>query len=196
MPDTAAHTNAPLSPHAYDGIQEYDNPTPGWWHAIFFATILFSLGYFLIYNLDPDAKTIQDDLAVDQAREYQRLFAEVGDLKPDAPTMQKMMADPKWMLFAASSFRNRCASCHGPDGGGIIGPNLTDDSYKNIKVMTDIPSVITNGAAAGAMPAQRNTISENEIVLLGSYVATLRGKNLPGRAPEGEKIPPWPAPTK
>lgn len=189
-----ANTAPLLSDHAYDGIQEYDNPTPGWWHALFILTVIFSVGYYIIWNLDPDASTIQDALAADQARDYARKFAEVGDLKADEPTMLKMMADQKWMAFAASSFKTRCASCHGPDAAGLIGPNLTDDSYKNIKVLTDIPNVIRNGAAAGAMPAQKNTLSENEIVLLASYVASLRGTNLPGRAPEGEKIAPWPKP--
>ena len=38
---TMAHDQ--LLDHEYDGIQEYDNPCPGWWHAIFWLTVLFSV---------------------------------------------------------------------------------------------------------------------------------------------------------
>jgi cytochrome c oxidase cbb3-type subunit 3 len=69
---------------------------------------------------------------------------------------------------------------------------LTDDYYKNVKKITDIAEVIKNGAAGGSMPAWRTRLHPNEVVLMAAYVAGLRGKNLPGRGPEGEKIDPWP----
>ena len=77
-----------------------------------------------------------------------------------------------------------------------MGPNLTDDHYKNVKKIEDIAKVIQNGAANGAMPAWRNRLSHiNKIVLVAAYVAKMRGKNLSGPRPdpEGELIPPWPA---
>jgi hypothetical protein len=70
---------------------------------------------------------------------------------------------------------------------------LTDDHYKNVKQLIDIASVIEKGAANGSMPAWQNRLIPNEIVLVSSYVANMRGKNLTGRPPEGEVIPPWPA---
>ena len=90
----------------------------------------------------------------------------------------------------------KCAQCHGPDASGLTGPNMTDDHYKNIKKITDIPQVIANGAANAAMPAWKNQLHPNEIVLTAAYIASLRGKNLPGpRGPEGDPIPPWPEAT-
>jgi len=53
-------TDPKLRDHEYDGIREYDNPTPGWWHAIFIATMLFSLLYFAFYHLSPMSNSIQD----------------------------------------------------------------------------------------------------------------------------------------
>jgi len=86
-------------------------------------------------------------------------------------------------------------SCHGANAAGQIGPNLTDDYYKNVQQLTDIPKIISGGAAAGAMPAWKTRLHPNEIVLVAAYVASLRGKNLPGpRGQEGERIAPWPAP--
>ena len=93
------------------------------------------------------------------------------------------------MLYANSVFLTNCQSCHGPDGSGLVGPNLTDDYYRNVKKITDIAEVIKNGAAGGSMPAWKTRLHPNEVVLMAAYVARLRGKNLTGRrAPEGEKI--------
>jgi cytochrome c oxidase cbb3-type subunit 3 len=89
-------------------------------------------------------------------------------------------------------FESTCAQCHGKEGGGINGVNLTDNHYKNLKKMTDIYTVITSGAANGAMPAWRTTFNENERILLSAYIATMRGTNKPGRGQEGEIIAPWP----
>jgi len=104
------------------------------------------------------------------------------------------MDDPQWMSYGQSVFSANCANCHGSAGGGGVGPNLTDEAYLNVKTITDIHTVIDQGANNGAMPAWGKRLHPNEIVLLSSYVASLRGKNLPGKGVEGEVIPPWPAP--
>lgn len=188
----------PLTDHEYDGIREFDNPTPGWWHALFLSSVVFAIFYFVFWEFSPMAYSIQEAHAAVQQRELRRQFAEIGDLSPDQPTILRMMGEPKWMSVAAATFKGNCASCHGANAEGNIGPNMTDDYYKNIKVITDIPRVIAEGANNGAMPSWRNRLQPNEVVLLASYIASLRGKNLPGpRGAEGEVIPPWPvAPAK
>lgn len=186
-------TRDQLLDHEYDGIREYDNPTPGWWHVIFLGSIVFSLFYWAFWEWSPLAPTIQQALAARETAELQKQFAEIGQLAPDEPTILRMMGEPKWMTVAQSIFKANCVSCHGAQGQGEIGPNMTDDSYKNVKTLADIPRVIEEGANNGAMPAWKNRLQTNEIVLVAAYVASLRGENLPGRAPEGEKIPPWPA---
>jgi cytochrome c oxidase cbb3-type subunit III len=183
-----------LLEHEYDGIREYDNPTPGWWHTLFLASVLFAVVYYFFFTFSPLAWTPQSQLAAARTREFQIMFAEVGELEPDQPTILKMMVDPKWLAVANGIFATNCTSCHGANGEGLVGPNMTDDSYKNLKVLTDIPNVIRDGAANGAMPAWGNRLNPNEIVLLAGYVASLRGQNLPGRAPEGQVIAPWPTP--
>jgi cytochrome c oxidase cbb3-type subunit 3 len=183
-----------LLDHEYDGIQEYDNPTPSWWHLIFIGSIIFSFFYFAFYQWSPLAPDMYERHAASEARVLKAQFAEIGQLEPDQATILEMMGEEKWMTVAASIFQGNCVSCHGANGQGIVGPNLTDDSYKNVTQITDIYSVIADGAANGAMPAWKNRLHPNEMVLLASYVATLRGNNAPGRGPEGERIDPWPAP--
>ncbi len=181
--------------HEYDGITEYDNPTPGWWHMLFIATVVFSAFYAVFWHASELAWTPYDALASDKKDYYGRLFAVLGTLSPDEPTMFRMMADERWMNFGGSVFAANCAVCHGSTGSGITGPNLTDDSWINVEKMTDIFRVITEGVGAKGMPAWGNRLTENERILVASFVANMRSHPQPGKPPEGKPIPPWgPAP--
>lgn len=182
-----------LMDHEYDGIREYDNPTPGWWHAIFLGTIFFSLFYFLFFTLSPIAWTPQSAWAKRKTAEDKKAFALMGELKNDEATLVRLMNDPTLMNIASGKFIGTCAACHAADGGGLVGVNMTDDHYKNVTSLTDIYRVITDGAANGAMPAQRSAFSENDRILLSAYVASLRGtRPAAPKAAEGEVLPPWP----
>jgi cytochrome c oxidase cbb3-type subunit 3 len=186
--------NERLMEHEYDGIREYDNPTPGWWHAIFLSTIVFAFFYATFWHGN-EGLTVQDAWQARQVAEYKRIFGSIGELKPDRETIQRMMADPQMLAVAKGTFQGNCAACHARDGGGINGVNLTDDFYKNIKVLPDLFNTITKGANAGAMPSWENKLGQNERIIVAAYVATLRGTHPAApKAPEGVEIPPWPAP--
>jgi len=188
-----AKTRDHLSDHEYDGIREYDNPTPFWWHLIFLATCAFAFFYFVYFEGNPDARTIWSELARRQAVENKRIFGALGELQGDEASILKLMGDSKYMAIGEGQFQTTCAQCHAKDGGGINGVNLTDDHYKNVKQLPDIFRVITEGAGNGAMPSWKTSLSQNERVLMAAYVASLRG-NKPAnpKGPEGEVIPPWP----
>lgn len=178
--------------HSYDGIQEYDNPTPGWWSAVFVATVMFSAMYFMYYHLRPDATSVRDEYDDAVASNLQKQWGKMGTLGQDQNSLLAYMQNKDYMLMGRTVFKSNCVSCHGPQGAGLVGPNLTDDYYKNIKVLGDIPRVINNGANGGQMPSWKSRLHPNEVALVAAYVASLRGQNLPGRPPEGDKIAPWP----
>jgi len=181
--------------HEYDGIREYDNPIPSWFHLIFIATILISIPYYIYYETNSEVLTAEERVAREEVMQLRKQVAALGELSTDEPTLLKLMAEPKWLKVGASIYATNCASCHGPAGQGTIGPNMTDDHYKNLKTLAEIPKVVIEGANQGAMPAWRTRLSTNNIVLVSAYVASLRGQNLPSARPaEGEVIPPWPAP--
>jgi cytochrome c oxidase cbb3-type subunit 3 len=121
-------------------------------------------------------------------------YLELGELNPDANTLVKFMNQKEWMDVGKSIYKVNCVSCHGPEGGGVIGPNLCDDNYKHIKKIEDIAKVINEGVAGGAMPAWATRIpNKNDIVMVTAYVASLRGSNpAGGKGPDGSPIPPWP----
>jgi len=183
-----------LKDHAYDGIQEYDNPTPGWWVWLFVTSVVFAVGYFVYYESQVPDRSIYDrygdSVAVYQKKKLDALG--IKELVVTEPNMLKWMATPGFVEYGKSVFKQNCVSCHGDSGQGMVGPNLTDDYYKNIKVLTDIPKVIKSGAANGAMPSWER-LGSIDVALVGTYVATLRGKNLTSaKGRDGDLIPPWP----
>ena len=185
-------SNEPVREHAFDGIQEYDNPMPFWWKAIFWATFFFSVPYFFFYHVgvgeDVDAAYERD-----LGEFYEAQAAKLGDLKPDTTTIVSLSHDPKMKLAGQALFRSNCAACHGADGGGGTGPNLTDDSYLNIKEVTDLHRIIAEGLVGKGMPEWKSRFSEPQLVVLSAYVAGLRGTTPASpKAPQGEPIAPWP----
>jgi len=192
-PVPAGSPDDPLTGHDYDGIQEYDNPLPGWWKWAFIATILFSPPYFFFYHNGAEGRSVADHYDRDLAANLQLQFAEIGELTLDRDTVVRFLYDSSWLQVGKIVFKTHCVSCHGKDGGGLVGPNLCDEQYKNVKDIGDFLTVLQNGANAGAMPAWKNRLSTNELVLVASYAASLRGTT-PAVAKDGEGrvIEPWP----
>ncbi len=185
-----------LLEHEYDGIREYDNPTPGWWHMLFWVSIAFAFLYANFWHFSEFAWTVHDEYDSQVAAYYKKLFGALGDLQADEPTLQRMMADEKWRTVGRSIYAANCTQCHSADGGGINGPNLADDAYLNIKRLEDLPAFIAKGNVPKGMPGWENRLQANERILVAAYVATLRGTTPANpKAPEGETIPAWPAPT-
>jgi len=177
--------------HTYDGIEEYDNPTPAWMTWIFSATFLFGIFYIFLHTLAWGELSPQAEYERAYLANLANKFGDMGTLEPDAATLQKYMADEEWLAFGETVFASNCTTCHGTNAGGNPAPNLTDDYYINIESIEDIPRVVSNGAAGGNMPAWRTRLHPNEVVLVSAYVASLRGTNVRGKAPEGDVPPPW-----
>ena len=187
-------TEGMLTGHAYDGIQEYDNPLPGWWKFLFWFFILIAPIYYFYMHSGIEGRSIHDEYNNHMASVFELRFSEIGELKPDRETILKYMNDEDdWLTVGRVVYLTNCVSCHGSDGGGLVGPNLTDDYWKNVRNIEDIASVIENGAANGAMPAWKNRLSHpNQVVLTAAYVGSLRKNPVSGKkGPEGNKIPAW-----
>ncbi|CAE7759058.1 ccoP [Symbiodinium sp. CCMP2592] len=190
-----AEKNPELLDHNYDGIQEYDNPTPGWWHLIFWGTIIWSVIYVIVWHMTP---LIPDRITrLENTRQIaiEKQFAQLMTIDDPITKVRTVMGDENWLEQGASVYAGTCVLCHDKNGQGLIGPNLTDNHYKNLTDLEGMIDVITNGAANGAMPANVNLLDENEIALVVGYVASLRGQMLEGpRGVEGEEIAPFPEP--
>ena len=110
--------------HEYDGIKELDNPLPKWWLYLFYATIVFSVGYYFYYEM-MGGPSHHEQLETSLAN-YQKAKA----LKPAQPLevgnvdVKALMADSKVMQKGKEVYIQTCASCHGQAGEGVIGPNF------------------------------------------------------------------------
>ncbi|WP_145448836.1 cbb3-type cytochrome c oxidase N-terminal domain-containing protein [Gimesia panareensis] len=187
-----------LTTHNYDGIQEYDNPMPGWWVMLFWGCIFFAFPYWLYYESGVPGRSIYDQYKEAVADNLRLQFSEIGELKLDSATIYKYKDDPKWLKVGESVFQMNCVSCHGLNAEGKVGPNLTDDYWIHVKEIGDIAKVVEKGANGQAMPAWGNRLHPNEIALVAAYVASLRGSLPEGTGkppgPKAKKIPPWHAP--
>jgi cytochrome c oxidase cbb3-type subunit 3 len=185
----------PSNSHTYDGIQEYDNPTPGWWNWLFIASIVFAPCYIFWFHAAGGSRTLHAQFERNLAANMELKFGELGTLNANQETLLRFIDDEQWLSVGKSTFATNCASCHGEQGEGRSAPNLTDDSYIHVNQIGDIANVVQKGAKGGAMPAWEGRLHPTAIVLVSSYVASLRGENLPsGRPKEGKVIPPWPIP--
>jgi cytochrome c oxidase cbb3-type subunit 3 len=182
----ATNDNDPkLLEHSYDGIQEYDNPLPRWWVIIFWATIVFSVLYVInvpVFGRGPG-----------RIAEYNADMASWKAAHP-APTVESspeelaaMAKDPGAMALGKQVFTTNCASCHRPDAGGLIGPNLTDDAWIHGGSLLEIHKTVREGVMAKGMPAWDKLLRPEQIDGVVAYVASLYGSNPPNpKPPEGQ----------
>ena len=182
-----------LTDHSYDGIEEYDNPLPGWWSWIFIATIVFSALYYVWFHFGAENRSMLDQYEYAKNVLLKKQFEEMGELTANRATIAKYKSDEKWVSFGEGTYKTHCQSSHGPDAGGLVGPNLTDNQWKNVKHLEDIGKVINEGAGGAAMPAWKNRLHPNEVVMVSAYVASLLGKPAAnGKAPDGSnKVESW-----
>ena len=175
--------------HAYDGIQEYDNPLPGWWVWIFVATIVFSAAYWAYYQLGPGPSEVAEYEAEARiASERAAALAAKAGVQSDE-TIAAVARDAGAMAKAKETFVARCAVCHGPQGQGLIGPNLTDDYWLHGGRPTEILKIISDGVVEKGMIPWKDMLSPPEIRALAAYIGTLRGSNPPSpKPPQGDRV--------
>ena len=193
MSATDPTTNEPrILDHDCDGIREYDNPMPFWWTATFWITMIFAVPYFAFYHLGGVGTSIGEGYETEVGEFYEMQAAKLGNLKPDEATILTLSVDKKKLLAGQNMFKANCATCHAPDGGGKTGPNLTDDFYINVRKPEDIFRVVRDGVEAKGMPKWGKRFSEAQLVLLSSYVTSLRGTSPASpREPQGDRVAAW-----
>jgi cytochrome c oxidase cbb3-type subunit 3 len=185
----ADNDNDKLLEHAYDGIQEFDNPLPTWWKWIFYATILV----VPIYLWDP----MSIGVGPGKVKSYEEQMAAFNAAHPKTGgsyTDEQLLAfakDPAKVEAGKVVFTSYCAACHRPDGGGMIGPNLTDDFWIHGGKPTDIYKTVNEGVLAKGMPNWGKVLKPDQIEGAVAYVQTLHGTNPANpKEPQGTKYPP------
>jgi cytochrome c oxidase cbb3-type subunit 3 len=167
--------------HKWDEtLEEYNNPLPRWWMALFVITIVFSLGYLVLYpglgswkgslGWSSDGQYNQEKAAAEA--QYKPLYARFASV--DIPTLAK---DKEANGIGERLFLNNCAQCHGSDGGGRPGfPNLRDNDWLYGGTPEKIVETITQGRQA-AMPAWGPVLGADGVKQVANYVLSLSGSH-------------------
>ena len=175
-----------LLDHNYDGIRELDNNLPPWWKYSFYLSIVFAISYFSYYHVFGGPSSHDEyDLAVREAKQQQEEYNRLNAGKVDENALK--MADAVGIDEGKAIFATNCAPCHGPGGGGVVGPNLTDDYWLHGGNLTDIYKTIKNGWPAKGMKSWAQDLSPVQIKNVASYIKTLHGTNpANAKAPQGD----------
>lgn len=167
-----------LLDHDYDGIKELDNDLPPWWVGLFYATAIFAVVYMLRFHVfDGDNQIEEYEKSMIAAREA---VEEYKKNAPDLLTVENvvMLTEASDLKKGQDLFDMKCAVCHRTDGGGSIGPNLTDDYWILGGSIQDIFHTISEGGRAGkGMIPWKSDMNPTDIARVSSYIKTLHGTN-------------------
>ncbi len=193
VPDTEVVEEVRVIEHSYDGIREFDNPLPGWWTTMFWGAIVFAAGYFVYFHVlgwaSTPAQTYEAALASYDERKDQRERAEMRDISEEM--FARNAQNPATVAKGKEIFATRCASCHAPEGQGLIGPNLTDGYQLHGTTRMDIFKTVRGGVAGTAMLAWGEQMPPADIVSVATFVTTLRGTNVAGKEAQGAPVEPF-----
>ncbi|AGI24897.1 cytochrome-c oxidase, cbb3-type subunit III [Pseudomonas sp. MT3] len=174
--------------HAFDGIEEYDNPLPKWWFLLFVGTIVFAAGYLVLYPGLGTWKGILPgyDGGWTQDKQWEREEAlakeKYGPIfaKYAAMPVEEVAKDPQAMKMGERLFATYCSICHGSDAKGAVGfPNLTDSDWRWGGDAKSIEATILGGRHA-AMPAWGDVLGDKGVQDVAAFVtAKLDGRKLP-----------------
>ena len=184
-----------LLDHEYDGITEYDNPLPRWWLWMFYISIIFAVVYtpYIMFGFGPSS-----------SEEYQQEVAEAQKRHPalanrDAPpptnnqaaavaTTPSLEGNAEAIAAGKAIYAASCAPCHGANGEGVIGPNLTDKFWLHGNTYADITRTISEGVPDKGMVPWKAILSPAKIGQTSAYIISLKGSNPPNaKAPQGKE---------
>lgn len=178
--------------HDYDGIKELDNVLPPWWTAGFIITIFIMFFYYsqVFFNSENYKQDLeyQNEVAAANAEIEAYKKAHPEEFKVDV----KLLTDEASLAAGKKTFETYCVACHMKDGGGGIGPNLTDNKWILGGGIEKVFHTISEGGRPGkGMVAWKTTLSAEQRQQVASYVLSLQGTTPENpKAPQGDIT--WP----
>lgn len=190
MSESPRTTEDVVTDHAYDGIQEFDNPLPRWWLMTFYGTVVFSIGYWMAYHSFSGAELPRQAYANEMKRAAEEEDARLAQLEREGKGVTEdqlwaLSKDPKTLAAGEALFKQNCVVCHGDRAQGNVGPNLTDGYWLHGGKAKQVYQTVSAGVPEKAMPAWKPTLGMSKVQQVVSYVLAQRNKNVPGKPPQG-----------
>lgn len=177
---------AVMTDHEYDGIRELDNALPPWWKYGFYFTIVWAAVYLAYYHISNGPSSEQEYKAQvdDGLRQVEEYRAKAKNLVDE--TNVTVLADAGDLASGKAIFIQYCAVCHSNDGGGIVGPNLTDKNWIHGGDIKDIFKTVKYGIQGKGMKSWQQELSPVMMAQVSSFVKSLQGTTPAApKAPEG-----------
>ena len=184
-------SNDPQEPllldHNYDGIQELDNNLPRWWVWLFYITIIYSAVYLVYFHVTRTGDLQAAEYAKEMKSGEQIKVAAMGKFEANMTALQPA-TNAIVLENGRQTYAKYCAPCHRADGGGLVGPNLTDDYWIHGSSYADSVKIIWDGVPAKGMITWKTVLKPEQIQDVASYIYTLRGARLltTGKLPENQ----------
>lgn len=176
-----------LLDHDYDGIKELDNSLPPWWKWGFYFTIVVAVVYFVRFHVVGSGPTPEEEYNAEMriaAAQMEELRKSSGEMVDEATVT---MADAAGIAEGKQLFQKTCFVCHGSNGEGGVGPNLTDDYWLHGGKINDVFKTIKYGVTDKGMQAWEKQFSPTELKNLASYIKSIKGtKPANAKAPQGD----------
>lgn len=177
-----------LLDHDYDGIKELDNVLPPWWVYLFWGTVIWGVGYLAYYHVFDGENQYQE-----YERKNTEALAAIEEWKKTATDLVDasnvvLLTEDADLSAGKAIYMQSCVACHLADGGGSIGPNLTDDYWILGGGVKNIFHTISEGGREGkGMIPWKSELKPLQIQQVSSYIVTLVGTTpASGKEPEGE----------
>lgn len=176
-----------LMDHEYDGIRELDNSLPPWWKWGFAFTILMGAVYLWYYHVGDGPNQHEEYIAAVEKAEIEKMeYLAKSANNVDENTIA-MTSDAAVVADGQKLFATNCAACHGGDGGGTVGPNLTDDYWLHGGSIKDVFVSVKYGWPDKGMKSWKDDFSPKQIAAISTYIKTLKGsKPAAPKAPQGD----------
>ncbi len=174
--------------HNYDGIKELDNKLPPWWLYGFYITIIFAGVYLARYHIfQGNDQATEYEIEMEEARLAIEEYKKTAKDLVDASTVE-LLTEASDLNAGKAIFEVSCVACHKSDGGGGIGPNLTDEYWILGGGISNVFNTISEGGRAGkGMVPWKTELKPSEIAQVASYVLAFQGTTpAEPKAAEGE----------
>jgi cytochrome c oxidase cbb3-type subunit 3 len=178
-----------LLDHDYDGIKELDNHLPPWWLYLFYFTIAFGVVYLLSYHVF-DTLPLQEEEYQNELALAEEAKARLASTTPEETVDEnsiEFVDNTTWIANGEKVYNMQCASCHAADGGGIVGPNLTDEYWLHGGGIKNVFKTVKYGVVQKGMIAWEGVISNQQMRDVSMYIMTLQGTTPANpKDPQGE----------
>ncbi len=175
--------------HEFDGIAELDNPTPGWFMVLFYATIFFGVIYLFNFHVSGWGKMQEEEYVIEmnKAKAEKTAYLAKSNNNIDE-TSVNVDKDAGVLAAGAALYKTNCVACHGDKGQGVVGPNLTDDYWLHGGKINNVFKTIKYGVPEKGMISWEKVLSPKQISDVSNYIESLKGTNpANAKAPQGEK---------